>query len=194
VLFRSAWTTEPVKAMHAAASLSLMRAAEQNKPLLNPMRPALDAETLATLQRVLERLIEVAPRALPVAELEARFAERTNGRSFASMLADAFVSDEILLHLHPPRLTEVAGERPLASPVARWQARRGVTVTNLEHEPMQIADAPPRALLALLDGRRDREALDAAVGTALELDDPGARRRRIEQYVRQFARLGLLIG
>jgi hypothetical protein len=189
-----AWTPEAALRMHAAASLSLMRAAEQKKPLLNPLRPALDAALAATLQRVHERLLEIAPRALAVAEIQARFAGSMSGSAFASMIADACVADEILLHLHPPRLTEIPGERPLANAVARWQAARGTTVTNLEHEPMQIADAPPRALLALLDGNRDGQALDAAVGAALEVDEPETRRRRIDQYVRQFARLGLLIA
>lgn len=189
-----AWTPQRATTMQAAASLSLMRAAANAKPLLNPLRLNVDAAEAATLQGVLERLLEVAPRALPVAELESRFRPNTGDRTFAAMIADAFVADEILLHLHAPRVAEIAGERPLASPVARWQARRGTTVTNLEHEPMQLADAPPRAVLALLDGRRDNDALDAAVGPALELDDPAARRRRIDQYVRQFARLGLLIG
>jgi predicted O-methyltransferase YrrM len=187
------WTPERAWTMHAAASLSLMRAAEQQKPLLNPMRPALDASDAATLGRILERLLEVAPRALPVSELGS-IGQPANARSLAAMLAAACVADEILLHVHPPQLSEVPGERPLASPVARWQARRGATVTNLEHEPLQIAEAPPRALLALLDGRRNAQALDAAIGAALQVDDPAARRRRIDQYVRQFARLGLLIA
>ena len=63
-----------------------------------------------------------------------------------------------------------------------------------QREALSIADAPPRALLALLDGRHDRAALDAAVGPALEVDDPGARRQLIDEYMRQFAKLGLLIG
>ena len=87
-----------------------------------------------------------------------------------------------------------SGKRPLASPLARWQARRGGSITNLEHEALLIADALPGALLALLDGRHDRAALDAAVGPGLEVDDPGARRELIDEYVRQFAKLGLLIG
>ena len=58
----------------------------------------------------------------------------------------------------------------------------------------EIVEAAPRALLALLDGRRDRAALDAEMGSALGVDEAQARRRRIDEYVRQFARLGLLIG
>ena len=189
-----AWTPERALTMHAAASHSLLRAVEKNTPLLNPTRPALDAAHAATLRRVLDRLLEIAPRSLPVTDLQARFGGSMSAPSFAATIADACVADELLLHVHPPRLSETPGERPLASAVARWQAARGATVTNLEHEPLQIVETPPRALLSLLDGKRDAPALDAAVGPALAIDEPAARRRRIDQYVRQFARLGLLIA
>ena len=190
---------ERAAAMHAAASPSLMRAAAQGKPLVNPARPTLEPTDAKRLREVLERLLEIAPRALPVAELEARLTKNgapgiTPARSFAALVADACFADEIELRVHPPRLSEIATERPLASAVARRQARRGETITNLCHESMQIADAPPRALLAMLDGKRDRNELDAAVGTALGVDDPAARRQRIDEYVRQFGRLGLLIS
>jgi SAM-dependent methyltransferase len=187
-----AWTPQNAQPMHAAASLSLTRAAAQSRPLLNPSRPLLEAGERAALQRIVERLLEVAPRSLPVIELEPLVPPPS--RPVAALLADAFAADEIVLHIHPPSITEIAPERPLASAFARWQARRGGSITNLEHEPLSIADAPPRALLALLDGRHDRAALDAAVGPDLEVDDPGARRQRIDEYVRQFAKLGLLIG
>ena len=189
---RMAWSPERATTMHAAASLSLMRAAAQARPLLNPTRPSVDAADAAAVQRILQRLLEVAPRAVPLSDL-ARLGEASS-RTAAALVAEAFVADEVILHVHPPPITETALERPRASPVACWQARRGGAIANLEHEPLQIADAEPRALLALLDGTRDRAALDAAVGAALGVDEPQARRRRIDEYVRQFARLGLLIG
>jgi SAM-dependent methyltransferase len=189
---RLAWTPERASTMHAAASLSLMRAAAQARPLLNSMRPSIDARDAAAVQGMLRRLLEVAPRALAVSDL-AQGVEGSS-RAPAVLLAEAFIADEVVLHVLPPRITEAALERPLASPVARWQARRGGPIANLEHEPLHIADAAPRALLALLDGRRDRAELDAAVGSILGVDEPQARHRRIDEYVRQFARLGLLIG
>ena len=186
---------ERAATMHAAASLSLMRADAQGKPLTNPARPTLEAGDAKRLREMLERLLEIAPRAVPVAELESRLAgSGTPEKSLAELLVDACFADEIQLHVHPPRLSETASERPLASAVARWQARRGETITNLRHESMQIAEAAPRAVLALLDGKRDRGALDAAAGAALGVDEPEARRRLIDEYVRQFGRLGLLIG
>jgi hypothetical protein len=189
---------ERATGMHASASMTLMNAVAHGKPSVNPLRPALDPTDAQQLRSMLERLVAVAPRALPAAELEAWVTERASkegatARSFSSLLVEACFADEVLLHVHPPRLSELPTERPLTSAVIRWQACRGEMITNLCHEQMRIADAPPRALLALLDGR-DREALDAAVGSALGVDEPAARGRRIDNYVRTFARLGLLIS
>ena len=188
-----AWTPERARTMHAAASLSLMRAAAQGKPLLNPLRPPLEADQTARLRATLARLLDAAPRAIAVSELERSIGTGTS-RSLATLLAEAYVADEIVLHVHPPRVADAAGARPLASPVARWQAARGASVTNQKHETLQLSDAAPRALLALLDGRRDRQALAAELGATLGLDDLSARAERIDRYVRQFARLGLLVG
>jgi methyltransferase-like protein/trans-aconitate methyltransferase len=54
------------------------------------------------------------------------------------------------------------GERPVASPVARLQARSAKEVTNLSHEiiPVDVVNAH---LLQLLDGTRDRPALTEAL-------------------------------
>jgi SAM-dependent methyltransferase len=187
-----AWSPQRARTMHAAASVSLTRAAGQQRALLNPSRSPLDAADSTALQRMLERLLEVAPRSLAVTDLEAGAARAS--RPVSLLLAEAFVADEVALHVHPPRITETPPQRPLASPVARWQARTGRNIVNLDHETLQIADAGARALLALFDGARDRAALDDAVGSALGADDPATRRLRIDDYVRQFARLGLLIG
>ena len=189
---------ERTAGMHISASMSLANAVAQGKASVNPLRPALDPAEAQRLRSMLERLVAVAPRALPAAELEAWVTERHSKEAattgpFSSLLVSAAFADEILLHAHPPQLTELASERPFTSPVIRWQAARGESLTNLCHEQVRITDAPPRALLALLDGERDRTALDSAVGPALGVDEPSARRRRIDNYVRTFGRLGLLI-
>jgi SAM-dependent methyltransferase len=190
---------ERVAQMHAAASHSLMGAVERGKPLFNPVRPPLEPADGRKLHAALTRLLEIAPRALPVADIESDLAVDANvapgarTRSMAALLFEACFADEVVLHVQPPRVSERPSARPLASPVVRWQASRGRMLTNLCHEPLQIPEGPPRALLALLDGKRDHADLDVAIGAALGVDDPAARRQRIDGYVRQFGRLGLLI-
>jgi hypothetical protein len=61
----------------------------------------------------------------------------------------------------------------VASPLARRQAAAGdPLLTSLRHEEVRLEDERDRALLALLDGTRDRGALSAATGLAgAELED-----------------------
>jgi hypothetical protein len=77
----------------------------------------------------------------------------------------------------PARHVTAAGERPEASPVARWQAARGPELTNLRHDPVRLDDPLGRALIRLCDGTRDRaglvDALVRAVGSELALTVDG---------------------
>ena len=62
-----------------------------------------------------------------------------------------------------PHNTRIS-ERPVASPVARYQAKSSDRVVNLRHENI-VLTTTDRHILTLLDGRRDRAALmDALVG------------------------------
>jgi hypothetical protein len=62
------------------------------------------------------------------------------------------------LHAYAPRMAVEAGERPLASPVARMQAQRSAQVTNLRHERVRL-DRAHRHLLTYLDGKHDRATI-----------------------------------
>jgi SAM-dependent methyltransferase len=57
----------------------------------------------------------------------------------------------------PPFVWKIS-DKPVASPLARYQARLGNTVTNLRHEAGQLNDVG-RIVLQHLDGRHDRSAL-----------------------------------
>lgn len=57
----------------------------------------------------------------------------------------------------PPFVLEI-GERPVASPLARYQAGFGTTVTNLRHEAGRLNEFS-RIVLHHLDGSRDRAAI-----------------------------------
>ena len=60
---------------------------------------------------------------------------------------------------HAPRFTASASERPVASPLARWQLRRSRPLTNVWHAPLKMDDPVIRYLFMLLDGTHDRAAL-----------------------------------
>lgn len=79
----------------------------------------------------------------------------------ASLLAAVSKSDQMLmLTLAPDAFTRTPGELPLAGRYARYCALQGdLVVTNLRHEMVQLDDLPP-LLLPLLDGTRDRAALE----------------------------------
>jgi methyltransferase-like protein len=133
-----------------------------------------------------------------------------DGRALADDLLRGFcVSPRLVgLHVHPPRPATTAGPRPLASPVARYQARFGNEVTNLYHEGVTL-DGFRHCLLGLLDGTRDRAALLAelerlAAAGRLSLYQRGAPvtepaavaallRRWLEPSLAALARAALLV-
>ena len=57
-------------------------------------------------------------------------------------------------------------ERPVASPLARWQARTGAEVTSLAYTTVHMEEPAARLLLTLLDGTRDRAAIRAEFARA----------------------------
>jgi SAM-dependent methyltransferase len=65
------------------------------------------------------------------------------------------------LHLSVPPFAVRLSEKPLASPLARWQARRGEVVATLHHRTLKLGNAIQRGIIALCDGSRDRAALRA---------------------------------
>ena len=63
------------------------------------------------------------------------------------------------LRLHAPNFSEIPGERPLASPLARIQAQKSTLVSSLVGNNVRHDDPLGRQFLLLLDGTRDRETL-----------------------------------
>jgi methyltransferase-like protein len=63
------------------------------------------------------------------------------------------------LHLHVPPFTTRVSERPVASPLARLEARESDAVTTLHHRSLRLGDSVQRGLVMLLDGTRDHDAL-----------------------------------
>jgi SAM-dependent methyltransferase len=104
-----------------------------------------------------------------------------------------------------PPIARTVTERPVAYPVARWQAQNGDVVTSLFHIAVQIEDEIGRSLMSWLDGTADRQSLVDKIWSFLETKnalvikngDRAATRHDIEQGLEKnlgkLARLGLLI-
>jgi SAM-dependent methyltransferase len=122
------------------------------------------------------RLTLVRPRALSFDELRTTLGDADPG-TLATELWRAFRAGEVELSASADRHVARAGERPEASPVARWQAARGPELTSLRHDPVRLDDPLGRFLVHLCDGTRDRaalvDALVAAVGKELALTISG---------------------
>lgn len=80
-------------------------------------------------------------------------------RRLAEFLVTADALNLVHLHAFVPHLVETVSDRPLASPVARWQVNECRPVTNLLHHSITLDDPLLRRLLALLDGARGRTEL-----------------------------------
>jgi SAM-dependent methyltransferase len=105
-------------------------------------------------------------------------------RALAETLLDGFAGGLLVLEADPPMFAAAAGERPVASPLARAQLRMGEPeVTTLKHAMVKLDDPFLRALVEKLDGTRDRAALAAELGAD-----------GIEAGLQRAAELALLVG
>lgn len=88
-------------------------------------------------------------------------AQRQDQMDLASTLMGAYVGAGdylVTLYRSPPLFANHVSERPVASPLARFQAANGLPITNLRHGTATL-DPFDLQLLPLLDGTRDRPAL-----------------------------------
>jgi SAM-dependent methyltransferase len=113
----------------------------------------------------------------------------------ADMLMRLVEAEAIEFWQQPPRVATAIGERPAASPLARLQLSLGLTmVTNQRHQSIDLPDESGRALVSLLDGTRDREALAAAMRqVAPGPADPAAIEKALDASLREMLRLCLLV-
>jgi methyltransferase-like protein/ubiquinone/menaquinone biosynthesis C-methylase UbiE len=169
-------------------------------------------------------LIERGPERIPferlVTEVESR-AKQSFGfvpksdRDVRSDLAEfiwmSYSAGLLDLHVHVPPFVVHVSERPLASPLARVEARHGDVVSTLHHRSLKLGDSIQRGLIMLLDGTRDRSALRRGLkelfesGSLALLDenikpvtDMNAVTKRIDdeldEVLNQIARTALLMG
>jgi len=113
----------------------------------------------------------------------------------ADMLMRLLEAEAIELWQQPPRVATAIAERPVASSLARAQLSLGLTmVTNQRHQSIDLPDESGRALVSLLDGARDRQALAAAMArVAPPPADPAAIERSLQVSLQEMLRLCLLV-
>jgi methyltransferase-like protein len=77
----------------------------------------------------------------------------------AKSIWETYCAGLLELHLHVPPYVVHVSDKPLASPLARWQARQSDVVSTLHHKSLKLRNSIQRGLVTLLDGSRDRDAL-----------------------------------
>lgn len=139
-------------------------------------------------------LIEAWPRSLAFHELAAgtasRLEEQPPGRLedwIVEIVLAAYRLGLSELHTFEPHLSLEAGERPVASAVARLQAEKGELLTNLRHRAVCLKDERERRLIRLLDGTRNRSDL------ARDLGEVEGCTVDLDSLLREFGRLALLL-
>lgn len=182
-----------LRTMFVSAAPELARAAAAGgvHKLARKLEPA--AGGGGSVRRLLDTLAANQPAAYPIATLDAVFDLRSLSRPLENIVADAYVSGIVDLHIKPPVQTIVPPQRPVASPLARLQALDSDIVTTLLHVPVRIADANALRLLPLVDGTRDRAALAAAVKQIAVNIDWSRAGDFVNFALDKFARLGLLM-
>lgn len=162
-------------------------------------------------------LIEIWPQAISFAELLSAAQVRLQ-RGPASpqevqllgvnlLKAYSYSENVVEFHVYAPCFVVEISQKPVASPVARYQAGRGDKVTNMRHERVTLDELSAK-LLTYLDGSRDQAALLAVIQAqdmveierqdGQPLDDDGAIDRVLNEFLRQkleqFAEAALLVG
>jgi SAM-dependent methyltransferase len=159
------------------------------------------------------RLNTIWPQAVPFEALAAQAAAFVRSYGFdpgepraaelalgADLLTGYCYSSSLVgLHATVPAVPAELTNQPIASPLARIQARAGQNLTTLHHENTE-PDVLVRRLVQILDGTRDRAALLAAaegwLAAGLLPGDlkPEQLRDELERCLRWLYRAGLLIG
>jgi hypothetical protein len=94
-----------------------------------------------------------------------------------------------------PPATALVADRPVASPVARWQIEHGDFVTSVFHTTVKVEDQIGRSLLSWLDGNADRSELSKKLRELLKslASAPLPVESMLEDNLQKIARLGLLV-
>jgi SAM-dependent methyltransferase len=113
---------------------------------------------------MMRQLVDAWPGTVPYTSLAAGGADP---QTTFEILHALYSSGLIEIRTAPPKMTLVPGERPVASPLARLQAARGIPITTLRHTSIVTGGEVERRLISLLDGTRTRADLFAELSPLL---------------------------
>ncbi|MBK9083166.1 MAG: methyltransferase domain-containing protein [Rhizobiales bacterium] len=140
----------------------------------------------ALVASFLDALAARGEQGLSLDTLEGRFDDR------ADTLLRLVIAGVATLRARPAPIGSDAATRPLASPLARAQARQGRrALASLRGGEIEMGEPQMREFLRLLDGERDRAALARAMAARAKAA-PQALAAAVDAALRDVARLGLL--
>lgn len=121
------------------------------------------------------------------------------------ILFQVFCSGLLRFHVHEPHYATEVSEKPVASPIARWQVEHNQAISTLLCTSVAMQDALGRELVRILDGTRDHEQLVSDLTAFInseKFDQPTEIKNRIlphlpeqlENNLKNFANLALLVA
>jgi methyltransferase-like protein len=110
----------------------------------------------------------------------------------AHTVMQLFESHSLEIQMKAPGFITEVRPRPVASPLARWQAAAGRVIHNRRHRTARGLTDLDRSLLQLLDGTRDLPSLRAAI-TPPE-SDPSSADQTLRDCLYRIAGNAVLIG
>jgi methyltransferase-like protein len=146
---------------------------------------------------VMQLLCEAWPETLDFPQLLASASRLTSVDATESGLVDillaTYAAGVIELHAGPAQCVAKVSRFPVASRLARSQARRGRLIATQRHTVIEALDEKVRLLIALLDGQHDFDALVRELAPALHLPEADLA-KGIQAHLELFANAGALVG
>jgi methyltransferase-like protein/SAM-dependent methyltransferase len=146
---------------------------------------------------VMQLLCEAWPETLDFPQLLASASRLTSVDATESGLVDillaTYAAGVIELHAGPANCVAKVSRFPVASQLARSQARRGRLIATQRHTVIEALDEKVRLLITLLDGEHDFDALVRELAPALHLPEADLA-KGIQAHLELLANAGALVG
>ena len=146
---------------------------------------------------VMHLLCEAWPETRSFADLLASATQLTsedaNPAGLAEILLATYSAGVIELHAAQSQCVAQVSRFPVASKLARSQARRGRFIATMRHTTIEARDEHVRLLIGLLDGEHDSAALARELSPALHLPEADLA-QAIQSHLALLANAGVLVG